>query len=228
MSDHKAVFWKLRDRNHLAANLIEYYSKADYDGIQIDMIEQPFKRFCWSNPNKLLHERHSWLLPILERRVPTPTNHRTKLKPWMSSETSHKLIKLETLEHKLRRKGTEVLRVKLASEQVAFEKPAKTTKQLIKVTSPKAAAHNGRSSTRLATGPLLFIGSIKFSLSPTIKWTIKFSLSPTTRNFWLLPRTDQAKICKMTSIYQKNWSIANFIDFNVCRSEFSMFFANKC
>ena len=102
------------------------------------------KGICWSNLSILLYEWHSLLSPIFERRVPTRTNHRRKLKPWKSSETSRKLKKLETLERKLKRKETEEFRVKLTSKQVALSKACEDDQ-----TAYESNLANGRSSRSL-------------------------------------------------------------------------------
>ncbi len=62
--------------------------------------ENPFQPYCYSNLNFLLQKWYQWLWATIDKHVPGTTKHRSKLQPWISSQTSHLMKQLGTLKRK--------------------------------------------------------------------------------------------------------------------------------
>ena len=76
------------------------YGKADWEGIQQQLLSQPFSgaAFCYSNVNVLVDTWYKWLSRSISAFIPKITKHRKTLSPWVSPETSNLLKRKATME----------------------------------------------------------------------------------------------------------------------------------
>ena len=80
----------------------------------------PFNPYCYSNTNVLLELWYSWIRNIREDTLPKVTKHRSELPPWVTSPTSHKMKKLETLKRK-RKTGVPNVKLELKIKRLSKE-----------------------------------------------------------------------------------------------------------
>ncbi len=76
------------------------FKRNDWSLVEKEIEEHPFQQYCYSNVNFLLHTWYEWLWSIIDKHVPKTTEHRSKLHPWISSQTSQLMCQLGTLKRK--------------------------------------------------------------------------------------------------------------------------------
>ena len=123
-SDHlpyRTLLKLTQERWQSHTNLKAYgLRKADW-GVVVEAIRNhPFNPYCYSNTNVLLELWYSWIRKIMEDTLPKVTKHRSELPPWVTSPTSHKMKKLETLKRK-RKTGVPNVKLKLKIKRLSKE-----------------------------------------------------------------------------------------------------------
>ena len=94
--------------------------KAEW-GVVLEAIpNHPFNPYCCGNTNVLLELWYSWIRKIMEDTLPKVTKHRSELPPWVTSPTSHKMKKLETLKRK-RKTGVRNVKLELKIKRLSKE-----------------------------------------------------------------------------------------------------------
>ena len=82
------------------------YKKANWEEVNEFIRQHPFQPFCLSNVELMLDHWYEWLYEILQDLLPITTKHRSELAPWVGSNSSNLIKKLNTLQLKDLRKPT--------------------------------------------------------------------------------------------------------------------------
>ena len=83
------------------------YKKANWEEVNEFIRQHPFQTFCLSNVELMLDHWYEWLCEILQDLLPITTKHRSELAPWVGSDSSNLIKKLNTLQLKNQRKPTQ-------------------------------------------------------------------------------------------------------------------------
>ena len=79
------------------------YKKANWEELNEFIRQHPFQPFCLSNVELMLDHWYEWLYEILQDLLPITTKHRSELAPWVGSDSSNLIKKLNTLQLKNQR-----------------------------------------------------------------------------------------------------------------------------
>ena len=82
------------------------YKKANWEEVNEFIRQPPFQPFCLSNFELMLDHWYEWLYEILQDLLPITTKHRSELTPWVGSNSSNLIKKLNTLQLKNQQKPT--------------------------------------------------------------------------------------------------------------------------
>ena len=82
------------------------YKKAIWEEMNEFIRQHPFQPYCLSNVELMLDHCYQWLHGILQDLLPITTKHRSELAPWVGSDSSNLIKKLNKLQLKNQRKHT--------------------------------------------------------------------------------------------------------------------------
>ena len=83
------------------------YKKASWEEVNEFIRQHPFQPFCLSNVELMLDHSYEWLYEKLQDLLPITTKQRSELAPWVGSNSSNLIKKLNTLQLKNQRKPTQ-------------------------------------------------------------------------------------------------------------------------
>ena len=93
------------------------YKKANWEEVNEFIRQQPFQPFCLSSVELMLDSWYEWLYEILQDMLPITTKHRSEQAPWVGSDSSNLIKKLNTLQLKNQRKPTPSIEGKIENLQ---------------------------------------------------------------------------------------------------------------
>ena len=102
-SNHFPISFELNSCTKVMKPAFEaYYSYCicDYGNMNALMTKHPFEPYCYSNVDVTCTLWYEWLHKLIEPNTPIRTRKRQLHPPWITSETSHCLNKLNTLRRK--------------------------------------------------------------------------------------------------------------------------------
>ena len=73
------------------------YCKADFNSLNDAFSINNFSPYCWSNVTKIVELWYEWIHSFLPKFISRRTQHRQKLPPWITAETSNSIKRLSTL-----------------------------------------------------------------------------------------------------------------------------------
>ena len=76
------------------------YNKTDWNAMNKYITENEFQPYCYSNVDELTRQWHKWIEQIIEIHIPQITKHRSSIPPWVTSNTSHQMKILRTLQRR--------------------------------------------------------------------------------------------------------------------------------
>ena len=95
------------------------FTKADWIAVEERIVQKTFSPYCFS---ELLRQWYKWVWGHIKENIPIVTRHRSSLPPWTTSETSHEIKKLKTLQQcqalTSRRKLSLAIRIKRKQKEV--------------------------------------------------------------------------------------------------------------
>ena len=73
------------------------FEKANWNEIRLNIVQNPFLPYCFSNVDVVVDLLYDWLHEILEKHIPKKTKHQMSLPPWVSNETSNAIKRRNTM-----------------------------------------------------------------------------------------------------------------------------------
>lgn len=108
-SDHRSILLSFEFEQLKPKPVLQKYwsfGRADFEGINITMKQNPFVPICFSNIDQMLKQLYEYLENLFESYVPRRTAHRQQLPPWITPSTSNLMKKLATQKRLLETKPT--------------------------------------------------------------------------------------------------------------------------
>ena len=122
-SDHKPINSIIRikelEKNSTFSKTSFYsYCKADFNGLNEAFSINSFSPYCWSNVTKIVELWYEWIHSFLPKLIPSRTQRRQNLPPWITPETSNSMKRFNKVSTLRKQKGSQCASVIAMNEKV--------------------------------------------------------------------------------------------------------------